>query len=136
MKREEVKKVIFDALTSSSYSGGSAIDHIVDALIESGALALKETEKRRRFGEYGRVLLTEEEYERLQSDYPGKVDEAIKYLDEYIKMSGKKYKDHNLALRKWVFDAVDEQRRKQKQRAAAESRLDFNLEDIFEVPAT
>ena len=40
--------------------------------------------------------------------------EAIKYLDEYIQMKGAKYKDHNLTLRKWVFDAVKRDKSKGK----------------------
>lgn len=59
------------------------------------------------YGEYKHVRLTDEEYKRLIEEYgetPTK--DAIKYLDEYIEMKGASYKNHNLVLRKWVYEAV------------------------------
>jgi hypothetical protein len=51
--------------------------------------------------------LTDTEYKHLVNDYgQDATHDAIKYLDEYIEMKGAKYKNHNLVLRKWVFDAV------------------------------
>lgn len=71
-------------------------------------------EKKNIYGEYRHVCLTDKERERLFNDYgESETMEAIKYLDEYMQMSGKKYKDHNLALRKWVFDAVERDKGKQ-----------------------
>ena len=69
--------------------------------------------KKHRYGEYSHVLLTDAQLERLVDDY-GKTEtqEAIKFLDEYIQMKGYKARDHNLAIRKWVFRAIDEQRSK------------------------
>lgn len=68
---------------------------------------------RRTYGEYKHVKLTDKEYQKLCEDY-GDIEtgEAITYLDEYIEMKGAKYKNHNLALRKWVFDAVKEKKPK------------------------
>lgn len=65
------------------------------------------------YGEYKNVRLTEEERDRLFNEY-GETEtlEAIKYLDEYIQMKGSKYKDHNLVLRKWVFEAVEREKKK------------------------
>lgn len=60
-----------------------------------------------KYGEYNHVLLTDKERERLINDFGEDVThDAIKYLDEYIEMKGAKYKNHNLAIRKWVIDAV------------------------------
>lgn len=69
--------------------------------------------KKHRYGEYSHVLLTDTQLERLVDDY-GKTEtqEAIKFLDEYIQMKGYKARDHNLAIRKWVFRAIDEHRSK------------------------
>jgi len=67
------------------------------------------------YGEYSHVRLTDDERDRLFKDYgESETLEAIKFLDEYIQMKGYKAKDHNLALRKWVFNAVKEQRTKQQ----------------------
>lgn len=66
-----------------------------------------------KYGEYAHVLLTNNEFEKLSKDYgTQETRDAIKYLDEYIEMKGTKYKNHNLVLRKWVFEALKEQRQK------------------------
>lgn len=65
------------------------------------------------FGDYGHVRLTDDEIERLNTEYGAdKTEQAIRYLDEYIQMKGYKAKDHNLAIRKWVFSAIEEKERK------------------------
>ena len=58
-----------------------------------------------KFGEYKHVLLKDKELQALQKDYSN-WEELIKYLDEYIEMKGYKAKNHYLAIRKWVVDAV------------------------------
>lgn len=63
--------------------------------------------KKIKHGEYGHVRLTADELEKLNDEY-GNSDELIKCLDEYIEMSGKKYKSHYLAIKRWVVDAVRE----------------------------
>ena len=72
-------------------------------------------EPKHKYGEYQHVLLTDTDRERLVNDYgEEETHEAIKYLDEYIETSGKKYKNHYLVMRKWVFDAVKEHKNKPK----------------------
>lgn len=62
---------------------------------------------RHKRGEYGHVLLSDDEIERLGKDYSENIAQrAIQFLDEYMQMHGKSYKDCNLAIRKWVIDAV------------------------------
>lgn len=61
------------------------------------------------FGEYKKVKLTDDEFEKLKTDYgEQRTLQAIQYLDEYKAMKGKKYQSDYLALRKWVFKALDE----------------------------
>ncbi len=73
----------------------------------------KKKEPKHKYGEYQHVLLTDTDRERLVNDYgEDETHEAIKYLDEYIETSGKKYKNHYLVMRKWVFDAVKEHKKK------------------------
>ena len=55
-----------------------------------------------KHGEYNHVLLTSDEYQRLCEEWGEKeVLRMIKILDEGIETKGYKYKNHNLALRKW-----------------------------------
>lgn len=61
--------------------------------------------QRHKYGEYGHVLLTDEQYSKLIDDFGADlVGRAIKNLDEYCQSSGKSYKDYNLVLRKWPMD--------------------------------
>ena len=66
-----------------------------------------------KYGEYTHVLLTNEQFDKLAKEYGNQeTRDAIKYLDEYIEMKGAKYKNHYLVLRKWVFEALKEQKQK------------------------
>lgn len=58
---------------------------------------------RHKHGEYGWVLLSEEEYQRLEEDLgPEELDRCIRYVDESAQSNGNKnkWKDWNLVLRK------------------------------------
>ena len=60
-------------------------------------------------GEYGHVLLTDEQEDKLIEEYGSILAvKAITFLDEYIEMKGYKAKNHYLAIKKWVIDAVME----------------------------
>lgn len=60
-------------------------------------------ETRHKYGEYKNILLTDKQYNKLLKDFG---EDALLYLialvDEGIQMKGYKYKDFNLALRKWA----------------------------------
>ena len=48
------------------------------------------------------------EYNRLADDFGIEMrNKAIKFLDEYIEEKGYKSKSHNLAIRRWVIDAIN-----------------------------
>ena len=83
--------------------------------------------KRTRRGEYNHVLLTDEEYQKLQKEY-GNADELIRFLDEYKEMKGYKCKNDYLAIRKWVVDAV---REKSEPRRVQASRQVVPLPSYF-----
>lgn len=57
-----------------------------------------------KHGEYCHVLLTDDEYNRLNADYGQKVlDDYIKRLDEYLEnRKDKHYSSHNLTIRNWI----------------------------------
>jgi hypothetical protein len=68
-----------------------------------------------KHGEFQNVLLTDSEFEKLAVDFG--VDlrgKAISFLDSYIEEKGYKSKSHNLAIRRWVIDAVKENESKPK----------------------
>jgi len=78
---------------------------------------------KQKHGEHGNVMLTQVEHDRLCAKFGAeKTQKAIAFLDLHIGAKGKdEYKDHNLALQKWVFDAVEE-REARKARASPPQR--------------
>ena len=67
----------------------------------------KDKPARHKYGEYGHVLLTDEQYERLCNEFGEEsTKQAIKKVDEYCQQYGKSYKDYNLTIRKWGFNGI------------------------------
>lgn len=85
-----------------------------------------------KHGEYQKVLLTDNEVEKLIEEY-GKdmVVKLIKFLDEYIEMKGYKAKNHYLAIKKWVVDAVKEREVKRKVNTGVPTGSQDDLDDFF-----
>ncbi|RGD73846.1 DUF4373 domain-containing protein [Anaerofustis stercorihominis] len=70
----------------------------------------KVKESKRKYGEYKHVLLTDKEIKSLKSKLgEDMLKTCVIFLDEYIEMKGYKAKSHNLAIQKWVVDAVKEE---------------------------
>ena len=71
------------------------------------------------YGVYHHVRLSDDDYKRLCDEYGDiKAGECIAYLDEYIEMKPRyKANNHYLCIRKWVADAVEENKRKHQNRA-------------------
>lgn len=60
-----------------------------------------------KYGEYKKVLLTDEQKERLINELgQSTFEKCVKKLDEYMQETGKRYSDHNLTIRRWVIKAV------------------------------
>lgn len=91
----------------------------------------KKKPTRHKYGEYGRVLLTDEQYNNLKSEYSN-YNDLITFLDEYIEMKGYKAKNHYLAIKKWVVDAVNERKAKQQTRQDNNSKYYQSEDDDWE----
>ena len=64
---------------------------------------------RHKHGEYGHVMLTDKQYQKLIADYgEDATGKAIKKVDEYCQQYCKRYTDYNLTLRKWGYDGIVE----------------------------
>ena len=71
--------------------------------IESGKDSIeKDKTVRHKYGWYKNVLLTDAEYEKLQNEFPQDYSDRIDRLSEYIKSTGKSYKDHLATIRMWA----------------------------------
>ena len=57
---------------------------------------------RHKYGSYKNVLLTDEEYAKLQVEFPGDYLQRIEWLSEYIASTGKSYKSHLATIRSWA----------------------------------
>ncbi len=67
----------------------------------------KEIEKdnkptRHKYGHYENVLLSDDDLEKLKSEFPKDWQNRIERLSEYIASSGKKYKSHLATIRSWA----------------------------------
>ena len=93
----------------------------------------KEKEIKHTFGEYQNVKLTDRQLVKLISDYDeSTIDSAIEFLDEYIQEKGYKSKDHNLAIRRWVVDAVKGKQKKTQSKQTAFHNFDMKHDYDFD----
>ena len=89
-------------------------------------------EQKHKRGEFGHVLLTDAEYDRLCNE-KGKdeTDAAIRVVDEYIEVKGvNPYRNFTLVLRKWGYRAAAEQAAKER-RAQISPVGGFSAADYF-----
>lgn len=77
---------------------------------ESEASSLSTRTQKHKNGSFKNVLLTDEEYHQLISEPDGEA--AIEYFSNYREMKGYKCKNDYLAIRKWAFKAVNEERQR------------------------
>lgn len=88
------------------------IDKENNILLDSGESEQTVSPKKpvkHKHGQYKKVLLTEDEYKRLCDEFGFDMTvKAVDFLDAYIEEKGYKSKSHNLAIRRWVMDAVKE----------------------------
>lgn len=107
---------------ASSATGTKQVLHSSKGSAAPSAGPKKQKEPKAQYGEFGNVLLTMQEYKNLEADY-GQVTTraAIDFLDLHLgaRKGADPYKSHYLAMRKWVFDAVEEKRGKQARQQSA-----------------
>jgi hypothetical protein len=68
---------------------------------EPPAPAKKEKPVKHKHGEYKNVLLTDEELQKLKSEYSD-YEERIERLSSYVASTGKSYKSHYATIRNWA----------------------------------
>ena len=80
------------------------------------------TATKHKYGEHKNVLLTDEEYKKLQERFPNDYENKINTLSEGLALKGYKYKSHYLAVLKW---AKNETPKATKQTASSNPFLDM-----------
>ena len=76
-----------------------------------------------KHGEYSNVLLSDEELEKLQEEYPDWKD-RIERLSSYVASTGKRYKSHYATIRNWARKDAE------KQKPAINAEM-TDLDDFF-----
>lgn len=67
-----------------------------------GKTSQKPQEPRHRLGEFGHVLLSDEDEAKLDEQFPGFWRDYITRVDEYCEQSGKRYRNYRLTISKWI----------------------------------
>ncbi|STP30622.1 helix-turn-helix domain-containing protein [Enterococcus durans] len=62
----------------------------------------KATPIRHKYGEYKNVLLTDEQMDKLKTEFPNDYKERIDRLSEYCASTGKTYKNYLATIRNWA----------------------------------
>lgn len=79
---------------------------------------------RHKYGEYKNVLLSDAEYEKLQTEFPHDYEARIEALSAYIETKGEKYKNHLAVIRNWA-------RRDEEKNKKDTSESSFETDDFF-----
>ena len=87
------------------------LDKDIDKDIEKDIKKDKKIKK--KYGTYKHVLLTDEEHDKLNTEYTN-ADEIIEYLDSYIEEKGYKANSHYLSIKRWVVDALKEKKQRKE----------------------
>lgn len=140
----EHDKSMYTKCIQNVYTGKDSIDKdsigkvsIAESSVCSNEHTPRAREKtkpqKHKYGEYQMVLLTDEEYRKLIAEFGGdKTEDAIKYLDEYIVEKAYKSKSHYLAMRRWVFNAVEE---KAQRSGRATNKTAQQLDEFYDMAA-
>lgn len=104
--REKQKGLKGDVTVISPVTSGDALD--IDKEIEKeldleiNNNSTPTATKKHKYGTHNNVLLTDEEYKKLQERFPTDYEEKINTLSEGLALKGYKYKSHYLAVIKWA----------------------------------
>lgn len=76
--------------------------------IQSESISESESESdagarvKHKHGQYSNVLLTDEDLDKLKTEFPGDWSDRIERLSEYMASTGKSYKNHLATVRNWA----------------------------------
>lgn len=106
-----------------SIDKGSVVESsVVEGSIEEAA---PPKPVRHKYGSYKNVLLTDEDFLKLQEEFSRDYPERIERLSEYMASSGKSYKNHLATIRNWA-------RKDAPQKQAKKSSSFMDLVDDYE----
>lgn len=133
------KKLLIEDVNDKSMTSQRCHDTDIDIEVDidkelNNKTAPKAGKVKHKHGEYQHVLLTDDEFNKLAVDYGEETrDRAITFLDEYIEEKGYKSKSHNLAIRRWVVDAVTKGERNGRKRMETEHEESVDPGAAFDI---
>ena len=80
---------------------------------------------RHKYGEYNNVLLSDEDMEKLKTEFPNDYNSRIDNLSMYIASSGKSYKNHLATIRNWA--------RKEKPKQQTNNNPTWTIKGLIEL---
>lgn len=92
--------------------------------------AKPEKQIKHKYGNFQHVFLTDEDYARLQADFPD-LPERIQRLDDYLENTGKVYKNHALTIRSWANKDAKQAQPKQipKEKTFRDLRIEMESQE-------
>lgn len=75
-----------------------------------------------KYGEYKNVLLSDEQLEKLKSEFPNDWEERIERVSEYCASSGKTYKNYLATIRNWAKKEKPQPNKKQANNSMSETQ--------------
>lgn len=63
---------------------------------------LSDKPKKKKYGEYKHVSLSDDQLEKLKAELPNKWEQRIKAVDEYCEQKGVSYKNYYLVIKRWT----------------------------------
>lgn len=104
--REKQKSLTGNVTSNVTVTECNDIDKIREEKIRLDKIR-KEEEKenkpiRHKYGEYQNVLLSDDDIQKLQDEFPFDYQDRIETLSSYIASTGKTYKNHLATIRNWA----------------------------------
>lgn len=107
--------------------GKDSIDKDIDS--EEPEKCIKKKIIKNTYGEYNNVFLTDEEFQKLQNEYPDYLDK-IESLSSYIASSGKEYKSHYATIKNWARKVKEQKQQIKKNSFNNFKQRDYDMEEL------
>ena len=102
----EIEYVIYEMTAESCTENPREINKDRTSKERSSTEIINKRESKRpvrhRYGQYQNVLLSDEEMEKMKSEFPNDYQSRIERLSEYMASTGKIYKNHLATIRSWA----------------------------------
>lgn len=130
-QREREKLALSDSHVTSRDSHATDIDIDIEEDIDIEVEKKKKDKPtRHKHGEYGNVLLSDQDMEKLRAEFPNDWEERIERLSSYMASTGKSYKNHLATIRNWA--RRDRQKAHDSKPKQDEYRPARSVEEIME----